>query len=229
MEMIRKNLPLFVATALTAVALYVYGLVLDDFTLRIATKAFPVLAMIAFVATVPTKYARGVLIGLVLCLAGDLLLEFRQRFFLPGMIAFMLGHVAYCVAFVRRVKTPALHLAVPFLIWIVWALITLWAGLGSMKIPVAVYTVAIFVMMWRAAAIVYAQERPSGWDWAVMIGATLFAFSDTLIALDRFGDPVDGVRIPIILTYWTAQTLISLSVLSPNTELPAGSQITREV
>jgi uncharacterized membrane protein YhhN len=217
---LKRHLPLFVATALVATALYVYGLILDDFNLRIATKAFPVLAMMAFVSTFKTRYAKGILIGLGLCLLGDMLLEFRQRFFLPGMIAFMLGHVAYCVTFIRRNRHPALPLALPFLVWIAWALYTLWSGLGSMQVPVAAYTLAIFVMMWRAAALVFAAEKPQTADWAVMVGASLFAFSDTLIALDRFHAPIDGVRIPIILTYWAAQLGITASVTSANIAQP---------
>jgi uncharacterized membrane protein YhhN len=216
MPNLHRQVPLFVAFALVAIALYVYGLILDDFTLRISTKAFPVLAMMAVCSTQKTPYARGVLLGLVFCLAGDLLLEFRQRFFLPGMIAFMLGHVAYCVTFIRRRRVLALPLALPFLLWIIWALFTLWPGLGGMRGPVAAYTLAIFVMMWRAAALVQGEEKPTPADWSVLVGAALFAFSDTLIALNRFHEPLEGVRIPIILTYWGAQALITQSVFSKN-------------
>ena len=37
------------------------------------------------------------------------------------------------------------------------------------------------------------------------IGAILFGLSDTLIAFDRFHEPIAGVRYPIILLYWAGQ------------------------
>lgn len=215
---LRKQFPLFLSVGLVAVAMFVFGVVRDDFLLRVVSKPFPVLAVLAFVGVRRSPYARGVLGGLALCVVGDILLELGDKTFLPGMIAFGLGHVAYVVAFFGRTRRPAIHLAIPFVAWIVWALLTLWSGLGEMQIPVTVYTAAIFVMMWRAAAMVYAESEPTRWDWCALLGAALFGFSDTLIALDRFGDPIDGVRIPIIITYWLAQVLIAVSVLSPNAE-----------
>lgn len=214
---LRKQLPFFVSIGLVAVAMFVFGLLRDEFWVRLLSKPFPVVAMIVFVSGRATRYARGILAGLTLCLLGDVLLEFRDLF-LAGMIAFGLGHIAYVVAFVRRSRTPALHIAFGFVVWIAWALGTLWSGLGAMQIPVTFYTLAIFVMMWRAAAVVHAESQASPWDWCAMGGAVLFGFSDTLIALDRFGDPLDGVRIPIIMTYWLGQALIALSVLSPNVD-----------
>jgi uncharacterized membrane protein YhhN len=218
MQRMTAQLPFFVSSALVAVALFIYGVLLDDFVLRISVKAFPVVAMMVFVASRKTRYAKGILVGLAFCLVGDLLLEFRQRFFLPGMIAFLLGHVAYAVAFVRRTRIAALHLALPFAVWIGWALTTIWSGLGAMQIPVAAYTLAILAMMWRAAAVVHSIEKRSIWDWSLLIGAATFAFSDTLIALDRFGEPIDGVRIPIIVTYWVAQLLITASAMGASDE-----------
>ncbi len=214
-DLVEKHLYLFAAVGVVAIAMYVFGLIVDQFELRIATKAFPMVALLALVGTKARgQYGRTIFVGLVLCLAGDLLLEFRQEFFLQGMIAFAAGHIAYIVAFARRAKTPAPLELLPFLVWISWALVVLTPGLGKMQIPVTVYTIA--VMMWRATVLV--REEQNWFAFAAMLGACFFGFSDTLIALDRFHEPIDGVRIPIILTYWTAQILIATSALGGDSE-----------
>jgi alkenylglycerophosphocholine hydrolase len=98
-------------------------------------------------------------------------------------------------------------------------LVLLWPTLGAMRLPVTVYALAIGAMMWRAAA------RARDDDPRALLGlagAIVFALSDSLIALNKFRAPIEGVRVPILLTYWSAQTLVALSVPPRETE-PGGS------
>ena len=84
-----------------------------------------------------------------------------------------------------------------------------WPGsgpsLGPMALPVSVYVAVICTMMWRAAASVGSTGRPTTAEWLALAGAVLFAASDTLIAVDRFRAPIEGVRWPIMLLYWAGQ------------------------
>lgn len=86
---------------------------------------------------------------------------------------------------------------------------------GGMTIPVFLYTIAICIMMWRAAVRIKTLGKNDLRNWITLIGAVLFAFGDTLIALDRFHTPLDQVRYPIILTYWIAQICIIQSAAFP--------------
>ena len=45
-----------------------------------------------------------------------------------------------------------------------------------------------------------------------LIGAFLFALSDSLIALDRFYVPMEGARYVIILTYWIVLVLFATTI-----------------
>ncbi len=212
-----RRLPLVVSVGLTATCVFIFGLVTSDFTARIIAKPIPIFVLIysALALGRSSSYSKIVSAGLSLCVVGDVLLEFRTpSLFLAGVGAFAAGHVAYVVAFVRRARSLRLELLVPFALWIAWALNTFWAGLGNMQIPVAIYTGVICVMMWRSAALA-GSDDPSPWRWLALIGAVSFAFSDTLIALDRYHQPIPGVRITIIVTYYVAQLLITLSVLTP--------------
>ena len=209
--------PTAAAVGLVAIALFCFGVLVDSYALRVAVKPFPVLAMIAIALGLRrTTYAKTIAVGLGCCVLGDVFLEVGDAFFLYGMIAFLLGHVSYIVAFVGRTKKLGLAAALPFAIWIVWALVFLMPHLGEMQIPVSIYTIVIFAMMWRATSLVVSEESPSVFDWLAMLGAFSFGVSDTLIALDKFHAPIEGVRIPIILLYWGGQALITSSVASPH-------------
>jgi hypothetical protein len=76
-------------------------------------------------------------------------------------------------------------------------------------------------MVWRAAARV---ASPGTWhwsEWAGLVGAVLFAFSDSLIAMDRFYAELPGIRFAIITTYWLALTLIAFTVSHPERQSTA--------
>lgn len=53
--------------------------------------------------------------------------------------------------------------------------------------------------------------------YAPLVGAVLFSLSDTLIALSKFRPEIFAislVRYSIIITYWLAQTCISLTAIN---------------
>lgn len=186
---------------------YFAAMAIDSESTRIAVKAIPVLALAAGVwLTQPrTRYRSLVAVGLAFGAGGDLLLELGQ--FVPGLISFLIGHLFYIPAFLgdeRRLKPV---LGIPFIAYgiaLTWALAE---GAGDLLVPVAVYAIVISVMAWRAAARIGTVPSISGLTTAV--GAVSFVISDSLIALDRFGDPIPGARWWIMTTYWAAQALIA--------------------
>ena len=221
-DVFQRHLPLVVSVGLASACVFIFGLITDDFTARIFAKPIPIFVCILCALSLgrSSTYSKIIATGLGLCVVGDILLEFRTpSLFLAGVGAFAAGHVAYVVAFVRRARSLRIELLVPFALWIAWALHTLWPGLGDMRIPVGIYTGVICMMMWRSAALAGADD-PSPWRWLALVGAISFAFSDTLIALDRYHEAIPGARVPIIVTYYVAQLLITLSVLpaQPPTE-----------
>lgn len=204
------------ATGLVGGCLFLFGLVLDDLTIRLISKPLPMLAMLAWVLARGRHLTYGKLLaaGLGLSLAGDVILEIGPELFLFGMIAFALAHVAYVAAFLWRRRGLRVVEALPFVLWVGWMASTLWPKLGPMQIPVTVYACVIGVMMWRATALAAAQEKPSPWDMAAMVGAITFGLSDSLIAINKFHTPFTGARPAIILTYWAGQLLLTLSLQS---------------
>ena len=193
-----------------AACAYLVGLALPSAPLRLATKAVPVLCLAAWVHSRSREpLARFVGSGLLLSAAGDVLLELGL--FLPGLVAFLLAHVAYAAGFLSETRQAALARAIPFAAYGVGFYLALKPHLGSLAGPVLAYIVAISVMMWRAAARIDSSPKAPLLAWWGLGGVLLFAASDTLIALDRFRGDLPGVRYPIIVLYWLGQLGIAAS------------------
>jgi uncharacterized membrane protein YhhN len=157
------------------------------------------------------RYQRAIVVGLLCSLIGDVLLMLPRDRFVAGLAIFLLAHLAYIVAFtaaVPAISSPAL--ALPVLAVALLLLRVLWPGLGTLRLPVVLYTLMILVMVWRAWA--RNQAMPSSGALLAAAGATLFMISDAVLALNRFFRPHRLAQATIMITYVAAQTLIALSV-----------------
>ncbi len=178
-----------------------------------------------------SAYGGGVLAALCLGWVGDVsLVSGRRTWFLIGLGAFLLSHLAYIGAFaaVRPNAAVALiataGLLVPAAVVARW----LWPHLGAdMRGPVLAYIAVITAMVATAAGAV-AGEGPAtpsmavltqgeplpGWVWdaAVMSAAAAFYLSDLSVARDRFVAPGFVNRIWGLPLYYGAQVAFALSV-----------------
>jgi alkenylglycerophosphocholine hydrolase len=131
--------------------------------------------------------------------------------FLAGVGLFLLAHVLYVAAFVTDERALCAWRGLPFALYAASMYAFLRPRLGALAVPVGAYVVAIAAMMWRAAARVRAAETAGRW---ALFGALAFGLSDSLLALHRFHQPLPGASVAIMLTYWTGQLGIALSVVS---------------
>lgn len=198
--------------ALLSAMLYVVGLSLDLFWLKLLTKPWPVLALGWWVLHRAQARERPIAWGLFAGAVGDICLALPNAF-LPGMIAFAIGHALYVMAFVRRDRRPVPGLLLPVALYATIGLVLMLPGAGALRIPLIGYVAIIAAMIWRAAACAVTR-RPL--DWLPLAGALLFAFSDTLIGIHRFATPLPAAAVPIILTYWGGQCLIAISAVHQN-------------
>ena len=175
----------------------------------VASAAF--IAVALFAGALETEYGRLVLLGLGLCLLGDVLLipEERPVVFRAGVFAFLAGHVAYAAAFLTQPRSTG---------WLVAALVTLALGLwgvwrwlsprlpSDMRVPVQAYFVVIGTMATLACAVTGA-----GGPSIVAVGALAFAASDIAVARDRFVHKEFTNRAWGLPLYYLAQVLLALS------------------
>ena len=137
------------ACAMVAGMLFLFGLIVDDLTLRLIAKPIPVLVMAGWVALSRVdRIGKVVAAGLVSCAVGDVLLELRHipMMFVAGMVAFLLGHIAYTIVFTWMAPRLRLWNVIPFAVLGVWMVSTVWDGMGPIRIPVMCYVAAIVVM-----------------------------------------------------------------------------------
>ena len=144
--------------------------------------------------------------ALVLSLAGDVFLLPSVDKFVPGLASFLLAHVAYVVGFLQ-VDRPSGWQAI-FVVLLVPVVLQVVRGVRrkepSLLVPVCVYIAVIAAMLGTALA--------TGQDVARQ-GATLFAVSDSILALDRFDQHRRWMPTSVMVTYHVAQGLLVLSLL----------------
>jgi uncharacterized membrane protein YhhN len=178
-------------------------------TKPLAALGFVVAALGA--GALASTYGQVVLAGLVLSLVGDLLLIPKSaKTFLGGLVAFLLGHVAFVVAFVvREPDMTRLLVALP-LVLAVSGLALRWLAPHvekPMKLPVVAYVLVISAMVVCAAG---ASARPGGL--VGLAGALMFYASDLAVARDRFVAHVFLNRAWGLPLYFGGQLVIAASI-----------------
>jgi len=167
----------------------------------------------------PRTYARAILLGMAFSCIGDIALMLPFDAFVPGLIAFLLAHLCYIVAF-REGFRAGRGLGTAGALLAVFAginLAGLWPLLPSdLRIPVVVYVAVLALMATLALARAWSHASTTapalqGARWAA-IGAILFVISDSVLAWDRFGGGLPAATLCVLSTYYAAQYCIARSV-----------------
>jgi uncharacterized membrane protein YhhN len=163
--------------------------------------------------------ARFFLPGLAFSLAGDVFLMLPgEYFFLPGLGAFLLGHICYIVGL-----NPTLPRWPAVAILVVVAVIgaTLYRSIASglrrqgqaaLRVPVALYSLVLSLMLSSAWATLFRPEWTSLRQGLVIAGASLFFASDAMLAWDRFVTPSSRLHLLVIVTYHLGQMGLAASI-----------------
>ena len=138
--------------------------------------------------------------------AGDVaLLGSGEIAFTAGLVSFLAGHVAWIIALRQRPGGGRLRarpaLAAPHVATFGAMNAYLWRRTGQNRIPVLVYSAALLAM--SLVALDSGSPRTTA-------GGALFLASDTLLALEKFGD----LKLPaheglVMATYASAQALLA--------------------
>jgi uncharacterized membrane protein YhhN len=166
------------------------------------------------------RLGRFFLLGLAFSLAGDVFLMLPgERFFLPGLVAFLVAHVFYVVGLTPTWPPVA---SLPVVVVVAALGVTLYRRVAaalrrqdhrSMLVPTAVYAVVLSLMLFSAWATLV---RPA-WSWpgraVVIVGATLFFASDAMLAWNKFVAPSHRLHVAVIVTYHLAQIALAAVIL----------------
>ena len=148
-------------------------------------------------------------LGLVLCLAGDILL-LKDKYFVFSLAAFLAGHLAYIFAFQSRTWSLPPWILPAFLV----PMLLYGAGLArtlllknqkKYVLPVLLYILVLTGM--GLFAVNYDSQTVHQFYWFA-VGAFLFMISDTILAFIRFIRQFWFAQILILVTYYGSQALI---------------------
>ncbi|MFA6154975.1 lysoplasmalogenase family protein [Mesorhizobium sp.] len=204
--------------SLVAAVIYAFTLGASPTLARSAAKTLAV-AMLAVLAALqggpPLLVA-----ALALSALGDAFLSREgEKAFLAGLASFLVAHIVYVVLFLRGGSGMQLLGAEPWhgaigLVMTVFAVVmlaALWRRVGpGLRVPIAVYVVAILVMGLSALT------TSNVW---VIAGALLFMASDGLLATEKFlvaaiSPHRAWMRLAVWVLYYAAQLVITLGFLS---------------
>jgi uncharacterized membrane protein YhhN len=157
-------------------------------------------------------------LGLVFSLAGDIFLMLPKKFFLPGLVSFLMAHIMYLIGFnlsVTTISVPVLFLALAFLGVAYLLFRRLLRGLSAcgednLKLPVIIYSAIISLM---AVSAMFTLANPA---WSLLhaaiatCGALLFFISDSLLAWNKFCAPLPQADLLVMVTYHLGQAGIIL-------------------
>jgi uncharacterized membrane protein YhhN len=158
-----------------------------------------------------TRYGALVLVALALSWLGDvLLIPTAKASFLAGLGAFLLGHVAFALAFTvrglaaRETLFAALVLVLPALLALRWLAPHV---PQPMRLPVRAYVCVISLML--ACAVGTAAAAGSA---LVPLGAAAFYLSDLAVARERFVSNTIVNKLWGLPLYYGAQLLLAATV-----------------
>ena len=173
------------------------------------------------------SFSKLILFGIIFSIAGDTFLMFVDKnpdFFLYGLGSFLITHVLYIIAFSKfsdlknGIIVKKTWLLIPVVIYLYSFMFYLWPDIpDTFKVPVFIYSSIISIMLlscinmkWRVAGTITNF---------LIIGALLFVFSDSMIALNKFKTlPFSSSMMGFIImaTYISGQYLIAKSCININ-------------
>jgi uncharacterized membrane protein YhhN len=158
------------------------------------------------------RVRRWILTGLTLSLVGDVALLWPRQGFLPGLVAFLLAHVAYLVAFTREHRFLAHPPALTVYALVAGGVLALlWPSVpAGLRVPVACYVLALTAMSAQTAVVGLISSGDEVLRGRMlMLGGALFMTSDALLAINKFALPLPAATLWILATYWAAQWCIA--------------------
>lgn len=164
----------------------------------------------------------SVMLAIVFSCAGDTLLMFQGKyelFFMLGLAAFLIAHVFYIFAYRQHQFEDTsnelqglqkIRFAFPIILSGTGLVVILYNQLGALKIPVLVYAA---VLTWMVLSALFRFGKTNSASFAMVFGgAILFMMSDSLIAINKFLDPLPMAGFWIMLTYIAGQYLIVVGI-----------------
>jgi len=189
--------------------------------LNLAAKPLLIIFLAAYYQQSVSSINRTFLIALVFCWLGDVLLLFEPYnglFFMAGLGSFLVAHLLLIFSY-RQLSsandefkgTQRVRLSFPFILAGSGLVVILFPRLGELKIPVMIYALVLTLMVVQS---IFRLDRTTTKSFLlVFIGAAFFMLSDSLLAINKFDQPISFAGVWVMITYIAAIYLIVKGVI----------------
>lgn len=162
-------------------------------------------------------------LGIIFSFTGDILLMISlDRFFIFGLVAFLLAHTAYVIGF--NIPLPEFSLwGIVFAVMvslggtrIIRRILAALASKGrsALRTPIIVYSLAISLMLLSAMMKLMDITWGAGAALLVSGGAFMFYISDIILAWNKFVAPIQNGRVYNIAAYHLGQIMLIAGVIA---------------
>lgn len=155
---------------------------------------------------------KWLLSALIFSWIGDVILMFADKgelYFIFGLVSFLIAHILFIVLFIKQDSERKTYSKIVFGIgvlivslYLYGMLSILFPTLGDLKIPVSVYAFTISLMLIMAIRGALTWRKPM--NLLILNGAVAFVTSDSLLALNKFYNPLPNATFLIMVTYIVA-------------------------
>ncbi|MEY3500930.1 MAG: hypothetical protein RL308_2599 [Bacteroidota bacterium] len=202
---------------------YLLLIVTDNDAVAWFIKPFLLPFLILYVYSQESFFVKKfLLIALTFSWIGDVVLLFANQgefYFIMGLLCFLTAHVFYCVLFSKLGISSAHKKSAVFWLGFIMVvfylrglLIVLLPKLGDLKLPVGVYSLVLSLMLLFAWRGYFTWKKPA--SLFLLFGAMAFVASDSLLAVNKFYEPIANASFLIMITYLVAQFGIVFGVVS---------------
>ena len=215
------NLIMLIAIVIADICYNLIGTLLAK---SIASSLFVLLGLVNLIYVIKNKtqylkFSIILFIGLIFAMLGDIVLQLH---FISGAILFAIGHIlffcAYCtiIRFKPKDLLYGLAIFIPVLALILFLPIFDFGDI-VMKLVCIIYALIISAMTSKAISN-YLQDK-SLLNLIVLIGSSLFIFSDFMLLFDVFSELSSVFGILCLATYYPAEFLLAHSIMSTTIKL----------
>lgn len=199
--------------------LEVYGTIMNSKLLEFTFKPLLMVALATLYLISVKKPNFWFVSALFFSFWGDVLLLFPEKYFIGGLVSFLITHIIYIKlirGFFTTVKTKTvIYAAIPFVVYFSLIVLLIKENLGELLIPVIVYGIAISIFG-TVALLNYIKNKATENSW-LLIGALLFILSDSIIAINEFYFSASVLQVFIMITYIVSQYLICKAIIIKHT------------
>jgi uncharacterized membrane protein YhhN len=192
-----------------------------EYVMKPGTMLSLILWFTTSLPTAPPAFTTVFTLGLALSLIGDVFLMLPNDRFLSGVIAFLLAHVAYVIAYnMDGVLVTPISLFLLLVISVIAffntrLIVRALRSSGKDKLigPIIMYAVVLTATVWSTTMTLFRPEWPLIGAIITFIGGWLFYATDSMNAWTRLVKPLPRGRLPVMITYHIAQFLMAAGML----------------